>query len=321
MPNREEPQREGSRSPSKLDTVRRSPLSIIFLRLVKWTSRGRVALQGQTILKIGLVIVIAFVLMTVIANKFPLITGYHPTLYRDAPRLQPPSLHHWMGTDHLQRDVFSRILAGGYASLIVAFSAVALSMAAGSTLGWISGFVGGWLDRVLSLAMDAIYSFPSMILAIVLVAMFGSGIAPMIWAVAFVYIPTYFRVTRAEVLQVRETTYVEAIRAVGASSARIIVRHVAPNTVNAIMAVSSFNLADAILTVAALSFLGFGLPPPAPDWGFDIQNGQKFLQSGAWWLITFPGLMIIILSLGFGLIGEGISDLVNPRRRRKRKRL
>ena len=111
--------------------------------------------------------------------------------------------------------------------------------------------------------MDAIYSFPSMILAIVLVAMFGSGIAPMIWAVGFVYIPTYFRVTRAEVLQVRETSYIEAVRSIGAGNVRIVLRHVAPNTVNAIMAVSSFNLADAILTVAALSFLGYGLPPPS----------------------------------------------------------
>jgi peptide/nickel transport system permease protein len=258
--------------------------------------------------------------MTVIAGIFPSINGFDPTLYREAPRLEPPSAAHWMGTDQLQRDVFSRILNGGAASLIVAFSAVALSMVVGSLLGWISGYTGGWLDRVLSLTMDAVYSFPSMILAIVLVAMFGSGIAPMIWAVGFVYIPTYFRVTRAEVLQVRETAYVEAVRAIGAGNARIILRHVAPNTVNAIMAVSSFNLADAILTVAALSFLGFGLPPPAPDWGFDIQNGQKFLQSGSWWLITFPGLMIIALSLGFGLIGEGVSDLVNPRRRRRKTR-
>ncbi len=321
MVNPETNENGGSHDQSELDTIRRSLIGAGFLGLVRWVSRGRVALHGQTILKIGLAIVLGFVLMTLIAHEFPAINGYHPTLYRDAPRLEPPSASHWMGTDHLQRDVFSRILGGGYASLIVAFSAVALSMTVGSILGWISGFIGGWLDRVLSLTMDAIYSFPSMILAIVLVAMFGSGIAPMLWAVGFVYIPTYFRVTRAEVLQVRETTYVEAIRAVGASNTRIILRHVAPNTVNAIMAVSSFNLADAILTVAALSFLGFGLPPPAPDWGFDIQNGQKFLQSGAWWLITFPGLMIIILSLGFGLIGEGISDLVNPRRKRKRKRL
>jgi peptide/nickel transport system permease protein len=298
--------------------VRRHWLVAVVFWVVRKAGRGRIALRGQHVLKIGIVIVVAFVLMTVLANRFPALNGYNPTLYRDAPRLEGPTAQHWMGTDQLQRDVFSRILSGGKASLIVAFSAVALSMTVGSLLGWISGFAGGWLDRVLSLTMDAIYSFPSMILAIVLVAMFGSGIAPMIWAVGFVYIPTYFRVTRAEVLQVRETSYIEAIRAVGASNTRIVLRHVAPNTVNAIMAVSSFNLADAILTVAALSFLGFGLPPPAPDWGFDIQNGQKFLQSGAWWLITFPGIMIIALSLGFGLIGEGISDLVNPKRKRKR---
>lgn len=300
---------------------RRGSVAAGLLLLVGWLvrklTRGRVALRGQRVLKVGIVIVVAFLIMTVLANIVPTLNGYHPTLYRDAPRLEGPTAAHWMGTDQLQRDVFSRILSGGKASLIVAFSAVALSMTVGSLLGWISGFSGGWLDRVLSLTMDAIYSFPSMILAIVLVAMFGSGIMPMIWAVGFVYIPTYFRVTRAEVLQVRETSYIEAIRAVGASRTRIVLRHVAPNTVNAIMAVSSFNLADAILTVAALSFLGFGLPPPAPDWGFDIQNGQKYLQSGAWWLISFPGIMIISLSLGFGLIGEGISDLVNPKRKRR----
>jgi len=285
--------------------------------IVRKISRGRHALRRQTILKIGLVTVLLFIVMTGL-TQIEGLTPYHTTKYRDAPRLQGPSASHLMGTDQLQRDVFSRIISGGKASLIVAFGAVALSMTVGSILGWISGFVGGLFDRALSLTMDAIYSFPSMILAIVLVAMFGAGIGPMVWAVGFVYIPTYFRVTRAEVLTVRETTYIEAVRAVGASNVRIILRHVAPNTVNAIMAVSSFNLADAILTVAALSFLGFGLPPPAPDWGFDIQNGQKFLQSGSWWLITFPGLMIIALSLGFGLIGEGISDLVNPKRKRKR---
>lgn len=285
--------------------------------IIRRISRGRHALRRQTVLKIGLVTVFLFVLITVLA-QYSWFNPYDPVYYRDAPRLEGPSLSHFMGTDQLHRDVFSRVIAGGKASLIVAFGAVALSMSIGSILGWISGFVGGILDRSLSLVMDAIYSFPSMILAITLVAMFGAGIGPMIWAVGFVYIPTYFRVTRSEVLQVREATYVEAIRAVGAGNVRIVLRHVAPNTVNAIMAVSSFNLADAILTVAALSFLGFGLPPPAPDWGFDIQNGQKFLQSGSWWLITFPGLMIIALSLGFGLIGEGISDLVNPKRKRKR---
>lgn len=279
--------------------------------VVRKVTRGRYALRRQVILKVGLAIVFVFVLVTILAQNL-WFTPYDPVYYRDAPRLQPPSAQHWMGSDQLHRDVFSRVLAGGKASLIVAFGAVALSMSIGSILGWLSGFTGGLVDRSLSLTMDAIYSFPSMILAIVLVAMFGAGLGPMIWAVGVVYIPTYFRVTRAEVLQVRETTYVEAIRAVGASNTRIILRHVAPNTINAIMAVSSFNLADAILTVAALSFLGFGLPPPAPDWGFDIQNGQAFLQSGYWWLITFPGLAIVVTSLGFNLLGEGIGEAVGP---------
>lgn len=305
-------------APEVQEAAQRSIIVRVVGFVLRKATRGRATFRGQRVLKIGIVIVLAFLLMTALTAWFPSINGYDPTLYRNAPRLVGPTASHWMGTDQLQRDVFSRVLGGGKASLIVAFSAVALSMTVGSLLGWVSGFTGGWLDRILSLTMDAIYSFPSMILAIVLVAMFGSGLTPMIWAVGFVYIPTYFRVTRAEVLQVRETSYIEAIRAVGASNTRIILRHVAPNTVNAIMAVSSFNLADAILTVAALSFLGYGLPPPAADWGFDIQNGQKFLQSGAWWLITFPGLMIISLSLGFGLIGEGISDLVNPKRKRKK---
>ncbi len=275
------------------------------------------SLRRHPLLTIGLFIVVGIVLVTVLA-QYEWFTPYSPTMYRDAPRLEGPSSAHWMGTDHLQRDVFSRVISGGMASLIVAFTAVAISISVGAVVGWISGFSGGWLDRGLSLTMDALYSFPSMILAIVLVALFGAGLQPMIWSVTIVYIPTYFRVARAEVLRVRETTYVEAARAIGASNTRIVARHVAPNTVNALMAVSSFNLADAILTVAALSFLGYGLKPPAPDWGFDIQNGQKFLQSGSWWLITFPGLAIITLSLGFGLIGEGVSDLVNPKRKRKK---
>jgi len=276
-----------------------------------------------------LVVVLSFIVMAIICGptgnpqkpygRFRGVPPYNPEKgYSDFPRLAPPSAAHWMGTDHLQRDVFSRVIAGGWAPIVVAFASIAIALSIGSLLGWISGFIGGWLDRVLSLTMDAIYSFPSMILAIALVAVMGTGIVPMIISISFVYVPTYFRITRAEVLQVREQTFVEAARALGVPGPRLLLRHIAPNTVNAIMAVSSFNIADAILTEAALSFLGYGLPPPAPDWGFDIQNGQRFLQAGYWWLITFPGLMILTLSLGFGLIGEGISDMVNPKRRRKK---
>lgn len=286
--------------------------------LLRTISRGRLTLRRQTLLKIGLAVVSAFILMTVICWGFR-ITPYDPTLsYPEFPRLSPPSSTHWFGTDHLKRDVFSRVFAGGWAPLVVAFSSIAISLTAGSLLGWLSGYIGGWLDRVLSLTMDAIYSFPSMILAIALVAVMQPGLVPMIAAIAIVYIPTYFRITRAEVLRVREQTFVEAAGAVGAPRTRILLRHIAPNTVNAIMAVSSFNIADAILTEAALSFLGFGLDPMLPDWGRDIRNGQQYLLSGNWWMITFPGLMILFLSLGFGLVGEGVSDLLNPKRRKRR---
>lgn len=252
------------------------------------------------------------VLITLLA---PLLAPFDPTAAAGA-RLQPPGSPHYMGTDQLQRDVLSRILYGGRIPILVALLSVFVSLTVGTGLGWLSGFVGGRLDRTLSLIMDAIYSFPALILAIAIVAMLGPGLANMTSAIAFVYIPTYFRVSRAQVLALRAQEFVEAARAIGASGTRTLLRHVAPNTLSAIMTVPSFTIADAILTEAALSFLGFGLPPPTPDWGFDIQNGQRFLQAGFWWLITFPGLMIILLSLGFGMIGEGISDRLNPRRRR-----
>jgi peptide/nickel transport system permease protein len=190
------------------------------------------------------------------------------------------------------------------------------SLTVGTLLGWLSGFLGGRTDRALSTVMDAIYSFPALVLAIAIVAMLGPGLLNMIAAISFVYIPAYYRVARGQSLVVREQEYVESARASGASTVRLLLRHVAPNTLSAVMTVPSFNIADAIVTEAALSFLGFGLPPPTPDWGFDIQNGQRFLQSGFWWLITFPGLVIVFVSLGFGMVGEGVNDLLNPRRRR-----
>ncbi len=284
-------------------------------RIVEKLANFWPSLKRERLLLVGLFVVLAFMIVSILA---PYISPHDPIRYRSAPRLQPPSLQHPMGTDQLRRDVFSRVISGARAPLIVAFGSIALSMSVGTLLGLISGFIGSALDRILSVTMDALYSFPSIILAIVLVAVLKPGVDTMIFAISIVYVPTYFRVTRSEVLTIREETFVEAVKAMGASSTRILFKHIAPNVVNAIMAISSFNIADAILTEASLSYLGYGLPPPTPDWGFDIQNGQKFLQSGYWWLVTFPGLMIIILSLGFGLVGEGVSDLLNPKRKRKK---
>ncbi len=269
-------------------------------------------LRRNPLLLAGAGVVGLVIAMTILA---PLLSPFDPTEPTEAPRLESPRAPHYMGTDQLQRDVFSRVLHGGRIPILVALTSVAVSLTIGTGLGWIAGFAGGRLDRVLSLLMDAVYSFPALVLAIAIVAVLGPGLVNMTAAIAFVYIPAYFRVARAQVLVLREREFVEAAQALGASRARMLLRHVAPNTLPAVMTVPSFNVADAILTEAALSFLGFGLPPPTPDWGFDIQNGQKFLQSGFWWLITFPGLMIILLAVGFGMIGEGINDLLNPRRR------
>jgi len=270
-------------------------------------------LRRDYLLISGILIVGLVVSATLLA---PLLAPFDPTAPTSGERLLPPGSPFYMGTDQLQRDVFSRVIYGGRVPILVALISCALSLVVGTLLGWIAGYTGGRLDRALSLIMDAIYSFPALILAIAIVAMLGPGLANMTAAIAFVYIPTYFRVARGQVLAVRAQEFVEAARALGASSVRTLLRHIAPNTLPAVMTVPSFNIADAILTEAALSFLGFGLPPPTPDWGFDIQNGQKFLQSGFWWLITFPGLMIILLSVGFGMIGEGVNDRLNPRRRR-----
>lgn len=273
----------------------------------------RLRLRRDYLLISGVVIVGLVVGITVLS---PLLAPFDPTEPTPAERLQAPGRSYYMGTDQLQRDVFSRVIYGGRVPILVAVLSCAASLGIGTVTGWVSGYAGGRLDRVLSLIMDAIYSFPALILAIAIVAMLGPGLVNMTAAIAFVYIPTYFRVARGQVLAIRAQEFVEASRALGASGSRTLFRHVAPNTLTAVMTVPSFNIADAILTEAALSFLGFGLPPPTPDWGFDIQNGQKFLQAGFWWLITFPGLMIILLSVGFGMIGEGINDRMNPRRRR-----
>ncbi|MGQ9477605.1 MAG: ABC transporter permease [Candidatus Bipolaricaulia bacterium] len=281
--------------------------------MVRWLTKW-IPLGKQRLLAIGLVVVLLFVLVTLLA---PWLAPYDPVNYLEGERLTSPSASHLMGVDNLGRDVLSRIIYGGRIALIVAVSSVLISLSLGSLIGWISGYYGGLLDRTLSLLMDSLYSFPSMILAIIMVAMLGPNILNMIISIAVVYIPSFFRVVRGQVLQLKSQEFVEAAHALGAADLRIMLLHIAPNTINSMMAVSSFCIADAILTEAALSFLGFGIPPPTPDWGFDIHTGQKFLLSGKWWLITFPGLMIVLLSLGFGLIGEGISDLLNPKRKRK----
>jgi len=206
-------------------------------------------------------------------------------------------------------------------------------------LGLMSGFVGRTFDRVLSLIMDSVYSFPGLILAIAMAAVLQlsmrealknaaaaigaslssdqiavlTGTLTTTVAIAVVYMPTFFRMVRGQVLAIKEQLYVEAARSLGARATTILFRYIFPNVIASIVVIFSVNIADAIITEAGLSFIGLGLPPPTPDWGYDISKGQQFLASGQWWMVTFPGLMIVLVAMGFSMFGEGLSEILNPR--------
>ncbi len=218
-----------------------------------------------------------------------------------------------LGTDSFGRDVYSRMIYGARTVLAIAILSALLSALVGVPTGLMSGFVGGFPDKVLSLVMDSIYSFPGLILAITMAALLGPGLINISVAIAVVYIPTYFRMVRGKVLSVKEMVYVEAARSLGARAYTILGQYVFPNVIPSIVVIFSINVADSILTEAGLSFLGLGLPPPTPDWGFDLSAGKRYLPSGYWWIITFPGMMIALVTLAFSMLGEGLNEIMNPR--------
>ncbi|MFN2280323.1 MAG: ABC transporter permease subunit [Anaerolineales bacterium] len=217
-----------------------------------------------------------------------------------------------LGTNQIGQDVFSRIIWGTRIALIVGLSSALVAVVIGVPLGLISGFVGGTLDRVLTLFMDSLYAFPGLILAISIAAVLGPGIGNIIVAIAVVYVPTYFRIVRGQTLSVKEELYIEAARSLGARARTILKDYVFPNVIPSVVIIFSVNVADAILTEAGLSFLGLGLPPDTPDWGIDLARGQDYLRR-AWWLITAPGVMVSLVTLAFSMLGESLSEILNPR--------
>ena len=216
------------------------------------------------------------------------------------------------GTNQIGQDVFSRIIWGTRIALIVGLSSAIAALLLGVPLGLLSGFVGGALDRVLTLLMDSMYAFPGLILAIAIAAVLGAGIGNVIVAIAVLYVPTYFRIVRGQTMSVKEELYVEGARSLGASAFTILTRYIFPNVIPSVVIIFSVNVADAILTEAGLSFLGFGLPPDTPDWGIDLARGQDYVRR-AWWLISFPGAMVSLVTLSFSMLGESLSEILNPR--------
>ena len=217
-----------------------------------------------------------------------------------------------LGTNQIGQDIFSRIIWGTRIALIVGLSSAVISFLIGVPLGLFSGFIGGSIDRILTFIMDSLYTFPGLILAIAIAAVLGAGIGNIIIAIAVVYIPTYFRIVRGQTLTVKNELFVEAARSLGTKPLEIITKYVFPNVLPSVVIIFSVNVADAILTEAGLSFIGLGLPPDTPDWGIDLARGQDYLRR-AWWLITFPGAMVSLVTLSFSMLGESLSEILNPR--------
>jgi peptide/nickel transport system permease protein len=216
------------------------------------------------------------------------------------------------GTNQIGQDILSRIIWGTRIALIVGLSSAVVSFLVGVPLGLVSGFVGGPFDRVLTLLMDSLYSFPGLILAISIAAVLGAGIGNIIVSIAVLYVPTYFRIVRGQTLSVKKELYVEAARSLGTKWTTILRKYIFPNVFPSVVIIFSVNVGDAILTEAGLSFLGFGLPPDTPDWGIDLARGQDYVRR-AWWLITYPGLMVSLVTLSFSMLGESLSEILNPR--------
>jgi peptide/nickel transport system permease protein len=221
-----------------------------------------------------------------------------------------------LGTNEIGQDVLSRLIWGTRVAILVGFSSSILSLLFGVPLGLLAGYYGGSFDRLLSLIMDSLYAFPGLILAIAITAVLGPSIYNVITAISVLYIPTYYRIVRGQTLTVKEEVYVEAARSIGARRWEILWRYVFPNVIPSVAIIFSVNVADAILTGAGLSFLGLGMPPTIADWGIDLARGQRYIQT-SWWLITFPGIAIMVIVLAFTMMGEGLMEILNPKLRER----
>ncbi len=295
---------------SDTETTRRRLRLLPERWLRPWREAGRFA---RTVLWVGVAITLAFVFIAIFA---PVIWHYSGTAYQGIPKLAPPSGKHPFGTTSINFDVLARVLYGARLALEVVVLSVAFSVAIGLPLGLYAGYRGGWVDRVLVMIMDSLYTFPGLLLAIVVAAFLGRGVTNASIAISVVYVPQYFRVIRNHVISVREEVFVDAARALGAKPRTIVWRYIFFNVVQSIPVIFSINAADAIITLAALGFLGYGVNPPTPEWGQDLSRAINDLSSGVWWTALFPGLAIVILTTGMTLLGEGLNDIVNPLLRR-----
>lgn len=268
-------------------------------------------LAGNPVTVLSAVVLAAVVVIALTAS---FITPYGVNDVDVPQALRPPSGAHWMGTDELGRDVLSRVLMGVQASMKVAVVSVAFAAVVGVTLGVLAGYRGGWLDTVVMRIVDVMFAFPVLLLALAIVAVLGPGLTTTILAIGVVYVPIFARVARASTLSVRVEPYVAMSRTMGTGSGFILTRHILPNITGPLIVQTSLSLAFAILSEAALSFLGLGLQPPQPSLGRMIFDSQGFVTL-AWWMAVFPGLAIFVIVLACNLLGDGLRDVLDPKQR------
>jgi ABC-type dipeptide/oligopeptide/nickel transport system permease subunit len=258
----------------------------------------------------------AFVVAVVLAAVLAPWVAPHDPLTQDLVRiLAPPSLAHPLGTDDLGRDVLSRLVHGARLSLLASLMAVAIAVVLGVPFGLLSGYLGGWTDDAIMRVSDAVQSIPALILAMAIAAALGPSLFHVMVAVGVVFAPRFARLVRGQVLALREELFVEGARAVGATHWRVLARHVFPNVLSPIIVQVSVSLAFALLAETSLSFLGVGIRPPSPSWGADVGRGYRFMRLAPW-LVFMPGMAILLTTLAFNFIGDGIRDAVDPRARR-----
>jgi len=262
----------------------------------------------------GLVIIVIVFFIAIFA---PFLSLYDPGKTDVSLKLNPPSFQHYLGTDQLGRDVYSRMLYGSRISLSVGFVAVGISILIGILVGAMAGYKGGWVDSLLMRFVDIMLSFPSFFLILTVVAILRPNIYNVMIVIGITSWEGTARFVRAEFLSLRERDYVQAARALGVKDRRIIFRHILPNALAPVFVTASLGVASAILVEAGLSFLGFGVQPPAPSWGNILTEGRTYIFD-AWWLTVFPGLAILITVLSFNLFGEGLRDALDPRLRGRR---
>ena len=288
-----------------------TPTKLRLPQFLRFSERPSLSMQ---LLRVGIVITVMFVLIAVFAPAFQS-WGWlqNPTASLINPIHEPPSWSHWFGTSRQGYDVFSRTLFGSQAALQVVILATVLSLIIGVPLGMVSGYRGGWLDRILLFLMDTIYTLPGLLLSVTLAFVVGRGVVNAAIALSISYIPQYYRVVRNHTASVKTELFIEAAQAMGASTQRVLSRYLFLNVIQSVPVLFTLNAADAILILGGLGFLGLGLPEETPEWGHDLRQALDALPTGIWWTTLFPGLALTLMVVGLSLLGEGLSEFINPR--------